>query len=324
MKEQTHYKVYVSSLINSAAKNCGYLRDVYNELKEYLGKELSIVKDTKDIWMRDYMPIQVNTKTFVTYRYRPDYLWNPHYYKYITSRFSTPTSIRQNEGMDKELPFYDSDVELRHCDLILDGGNIVICGDRIILTDKIFIENRPKSRKHIIGELRSAFDKEVIIIPSDPYEIRDLRLKDNPDKHELPLCHADGVIAPIDNDSILIADYGQDPLGYVPQLMNALSPYFKPENIKHFDFGEDWTEDVWVYINFLRIGDLILVPQLGGKFEKYDEEAINQLKRFFITDNVHGINTRILSLGEDKNGEKVNLDNCGGALHCITWEVKID
>lgn len=92
----------------------------------------------------------------------------------------------------------------------------------MILTDKIFIENRPKSKEHIIGELRRAFEKEVVIIPSDPYEIRDFRLRAHP---------------------------------------------------------------------------------------------IKNVRRTIVTDNAHGINTRILSLGEDKNGDKVNLDNCEGALH---------
>lgn len=53
----------------------------------------------------------------------------------------------------------------------------------MILTGKIFIENRPKSKEHIIGELRRAFEKEVVIIPSDPYEIRDFRLRAHPTKN---------------------------------------------------------------------------------------------------------------------------------------------
>lgn len=318
MDETNMVKVHFSGQLTEKDSHC------LSAIKKALGEykiPFETICGTADIWARDYMPIQIGPNTFVAYIYKPDYLCNKTDEKFITKQFYTEKSINKIPKDKRCDVLYQNCIEIVNCDLILDGRNIVVCGDRIILTDKVFIENRPKSKNFVIGELKRAFGKEVVIIPSDPYEIEKARKR-----YELPLCHADGVLAPIDSDSILIADYGEDPLGYVPQLMNALSPYFKPKNIKHFDFSRiafegKVPEEVWVYINFLRIGDLILVPQLGGRFEKYDKEAIEQLKKIFITDNVHGINTRILSLGEDENGEKVNHDNCGGALHCITWEV---
>lgn len=339
MKEQEKYKVYVSSLLNPSGTSGEELRNLYEEIARALegtGKLIE-VKNTSDIWMRDYMPIQIDENTFVTYQYSPDYLWSPERRKYITSRFSTPAKIRANEEKEPLLPFYRPGVELRECRLILDGGNVVVCGDKIILTDKVFIENRPKSKDQIVGELRRAFGKEVIIIPSDPYEIEEARNIDSQKPCELPLCHADGVLAPIDDESILIADYSDDPLGYVPQLMNMLSQYFKPENIKHFDFGELWKEDTWVYINFLRLGDLVLMPELPGE-EALNNMAENQLKKYLGINDVKRIDTSFISFGKKRTPKDSNhtapdtptlptektdtTDNYGGALHCITWEVK--
>ncbi len=332
MEKETQFKVFVSSLLNSKGKDGEEFRKLYESIASKLPENTLIaLKNTADIWMRDYMPIQIDRNTFVTYQYRPDYLSIPERHKFITDRFYTSSQIKNNIEISKnkeesQLPFYGPDVTIRECNLILDGGNIGVCGDKIILTDKVLIENRPKSHDQIIAELKRAFGKEVVIIPSDPYEIEYARKA-----NELPLCHADGVLAPIDNETILIADYGKDPKGYVPQLMNVLSRYFKPENIKHFDFRENWTEDVWVYINFLRVGDLILIPEV--EYEKKDDplyikklkacnkEAKRQLKEFFGTDKIIGIDTTALSLGINKNGEYIN-DNNGGALHCISWEVK--
>lgn len=344
MEKKEKYKVFVSRILNSQSKDesSRILRVVYHQIKENLEAhniELIALKNTSDIWARDYMPIKIEENTFVTYEYKPDYLSCKENQKYITNRFSSSDKIKENKEIYKnkeehELPLYKPNVTLRECHLILDGGNVVVCGDKIILTDKVFIENRSKTTEYVIGELKRAFGKEVVIIPSDPYEIEFAR-----ENYELPLCHADGILAPINDDTIIISDYGKDPKGYVPALMNVLTRYFKPENIKQFDFGENWTEDAWVYINFLRVGDMILIPEieynerdkdgnLGAVHQDYLEklkacnaEAKRQLKSFSGVENIVGIDTTALTLGINKNGEEVN-PNCGGALHCISWEVK--
>lgn len=341
MDKTIHYKIFVSSLLNPKGQSGEALRELYRRINEAIPKnnhiELVEVKNTSDIWMRDYMPIQIDKNTFVTYQYSPDYLWTSERQKYITRRFSTPVRIMANKEKEPMLPFYRPGVELRECSLILDGGNVVVCGDKVILTDKVCIENRPKSKDQIIDELKRAFGKEVIIIPSDPYEIEEARNTENPQHYNLPLCHADGVLAPIDEETILIADYGDDRLGYVKELEKVLTQYFKPENIKHLDFGNNWTEDSWIYINFLRVGNLVLMPALDDDSENnriLNNKAENQLKNLLGTDNIVRINTSVISFGKSYNHSSDNedsfkvrneeyYDNCGGALHCITWEVKM-
>lgn len=333
MEKENTTKVYFSGLLTERESRC------FRKIKESLKANqipYATIYGTKDIWARDYMPIQIAPKTFVAYKYKPDYLSNTKYKGHITELFYTKDSISKIPKNRRCEPLFKIDVEIRECNLILDGGNVVVCGDKIILTDKVFFENRPQTPEYVIGELKRAFGKEVIIIPSDPYEIVGAR-----NKNELPLCHADGVLAPIDDESILIADYGKDSLGYVPQLMNALTPHFKPGNIKHFDFGADWTEDSWVYINFLRVGNIVLMPTVNyvktfkedgkesidpayqEKLRRCNDKAKQQLKTFLRVEKIETIDTTTLSIGKNEDGDEIDPDNCGGALHCITWEVNI-
>ena len=41
---------------------------------ELYNVEYSFLDETKDIWARDFMPIQLEKDLFVSYRYNPDYL----------------------------------------------------------------------------------------------------------------------------------------------------------------------------------------------------------------------------------------------------------
>ncbi len=88
------------------------------------------------IWCRDYMPIQIEENNFVTYRFEPDYLKNDRRY----SRFLNCDGSRICE----ELGY-----KITEMDLVMDGGNVVKCGDTIVMTEKIFAENKDKSRAEI-------------------------------------------------------------------------------------------------------------------------------------------------------------------------------
>lgn len=247
---------------------------------------------TKDIWCRDYMPIQIGENKFVSFNYRPDYLVRvKDFNKYITT-FS-----------DLNKWSYLSDKEIIPCDLILDGGNIVICGDKVILTEKVFKEN-PLKPYEITKRIENAFEKQVIWIPCDPHEITESMLIG-----ELPLCHADGMVHAIDEETILLANYKDYDLQFRKELLDRLSPYF---NIKEFHFDNARTENSWIYINYLQIGDMVFVPVLGGKDEAADKLAIEQLKEYLGTNNVFGIDSNDLTFSEE---------NGGGSLHCISWNI---
>ena len=91
----------------------------------------------KHIWARDYMPIQLEKNKFLLYRYAPDYL---------------------RGGFEDFIPDYpsickDLQLECVTTDIIMDGGNVVKCGDKVIMTDKIIKENPNRFYRDMLREL---------------------------------------------------------------------------------------------------------------------------------------------------------------------------
>lgn len=65
-------------------------------------------------------------------------------------------------------------------------------------------------------------------------------------------------------------------------------------------------ERSWSYINFLKVGNLILVPQLGIP---EDEQALEQISKALPNCKVVGI-------------PALEAVRRGGALNCISWNIK--
>ena len=257
MKDSLTNKVYFSSYFTEKDTGC---RKAVEAVLDANNIPYSTIYGTKDIWARDYMPVQVDEHKFVSFRYDPDYLKG-------LDEFRTETV--------KCDAFNGAEIE--ECDLVLDGGNIVVCGDRMILTEKVFKANADRAQPEITKELERAFGKQVIWIPCDPHEIRECE-----ERGELPLCHADGVLSAIDDDTVLLANYIDYDPDYRERLLERLRPYFR---IKELSFGPKRSENSWIYINYLRVGDVVLVPILG---ELADDMAIEQLKEYLGTEKVYG------------------------------------
>ena len=52
-------------------------------------------------------------------------------------------------------------------DLVIDGGNVVKCGDAIVMTEKVFAENQTKSRAEVESILQDKFKCDIIFLPWD-------------------------------------------------------------------------------------------------------------------------------------------------------------
>ena len=63
--------VYFSSLL---PEKCPVLNAHIADALRKRDIPFTYLKGTKDIWCRDYMPIQIQKDRFVFYRYTPDYL----------------------------------------------------------------------------------------------------------------------------------------------------------------------------------------------------------------------------------------------------------
>lgn len=281
MNDSQTNQVFFSSYFTEKDTKC---RKIVDDILNSNNIPFHPIYGTKDIWARDYMPVQIAENRFVRYKYEPDYL---------EGRREFQTSKVRCEALEG--------AAIEDCDLILDGGNIVICGNKMILTEKVFRENKGKTPFQITKELERAFNKQVIYIPCDLHEIAECE-----QYGELPLCHADGILSVIDDETILLANYVDYDLQYRAELLSRLSPYFK---IKELSFGNKRTENSWIYINYLRIGDVVLLPVLG---EPADELAIQQIKEYLNTDKVFSVPSKELTFNEE---------NGGGSLHCISWNI---
>lgn len=65
--------IYFSKLLSTNPKYSGTYNRILGNLKQF-GLAPKLLDETKDIWARDYMPIQVNENRYIQYRYEPNYL----------------------------------------------------------------------------------------------------------------------------------------------------------------------------------------------------------------------------------------------------------
>lgn len=128
--------VYFSSLIKETDRYSSFWERLESILIE---KRIgySFIEYTRDIWCRDYMPVQTDINDFVQFDYFPDYYLSP---KYI-SKLTIPFEVRVNQKMNA-----------KKIDLVIDGGNIVKSGTCVILTEKVLKDN-PKFNKDAIENI---------------------------------------------------------------------------------------------------------------------------------------------------------------------------
>lgn len=258
-----------------------HYKQVFNNLILALSQEqiqveiLPRTRSKKHIWARDYMPIQLSKDKFLFYEYLPDYLQDDELF------------IPDYEGIVNDLHL--------KCDatfIVLDGGNIVKCEDKVIMTDKIFQEN-PKWVKHaLINKLEKLMKATVVLIPWDRYDIYG---------------HADGMVRYISDDRVLLNNYADIDAGLCKRLIKALEPHFFIEKL---EYGTPRCGKLsWAYLNFLHVKNCVFVP---GLHAKEDQLAFEQIQHFYPDCNVIQIQGC-----EDLARE-------GGALNCISWNIKAD
>ncbi len=213
---------------------------------ESVGAQYSFLPKTRDIWARDYMPIQVSESKFVEFRYDPDYL----------------QGTGTEERALKTYPDVVCDaINLKtvKTDIILDGGNAVKSQNTVILTDKIVSENRHwYDKTSLAKQLEELFEVEhVILIPWPKDE---------------EYGHSDGMLRFIDDQTVLI-----NAIEKTPTLERRLKEHgLKCEYLRFEVKRQD--SDNWAYINFLQTKDLILVPKLNID---EDEQAIELFEAYF-------------------------------------------
>lgn len=213
------------------------------------GVEPRLLGGTRDIWARDYMPVQAAVDEYVLFRYEPDYL-RGH------GGLVTPDAAR---GL------VPPGGRLRPCDIRLDGGNVVAGTDRVVVTDKVYRENPGRERGRLRAELAGVLGAELVVIPKEPGDV---------------IGHADGVVRFVEDRLVVVNDYRGVDSRYGERLEAALRRHgLAVERIPYFcrDEGHDGIPSAaGCYANFLRVGPLVVVPAYGVP---QDELACRTLER---------------------------------------------
>ena len=112
------------------------------ELLGTYGIPVRFLEGTKNIWTRDYCPIQVAANRFVKFRYFSVYLRGEHVWL-VTDALTTICPANRRPG---ELP------TVRH--LLVDVGNEVATRSTAIVTDKVYRENTGQPRERLRRDFR--------------------------------------------------------------------------------------------------------------------------------------------------------------------------
>ena len=123
--------VFFSDLL---PKKCPILNQHIAEVLKANGVPYSYLSETKDIWCRDFMPIQIAEDRFVSYKYTPNYLQDKTGLRLQTN----PEAVLQAQ-QNRLSHVLQNAVKV---DLVLDGGNVVKCGDIVVMTEKVRSEER--------------------------------------------------------------------------------------------------------------------------------------------------------------------------------------
>lgn len=229
-----------------------------------------------DIWVRDFAPVQVAEDVLLKFRYAPDYLQG---HEHLITGDDVVESFR----------------DLGKCcrsEIILDGGNIVGCRGKAILTNKVYKENpgwdRPQLRKQLQELLRV---DQLIVIPKEPYD---------------PIGHADGMVRFIDERTVLVNDYSVVDPSFGDRLAGVLRQHqFRIETLPYFHDGrsrQGIPSAVGTYINLIQTDRVIVAPVYGAA---QDEIALTKLESLFGS-------VPIISL------DCTDLAREGGVLHCVS------
>ena len=150
--------IYTSKYLSATAKTAGVAKEIHSALVD-LGiehRELQIKE--KNYWCRDYMPIMISDDgTYAKFTYYPDYL-----VEFKTYRNTIVNQEDACRGLDLSAP--------KNLNITFDGGNYVRCGNKVIMTDKIFSENPKESANALLQHLRETLGDDIILLPWDMRE----------------------------------------------------------------------------------------------------------------------------------------------------------
>lgn len=272
--EQT---VYMSELLmNKFPETCKNLIKILE--KHHVN--YSFIKGTNDIWCRDYMPVQTESGKLIQFKYDPSYLKGKK--EWEESRSDVKEICRLNN------------INAIFSDINLDGGNVLICNGRAIISDRIFAENPTYDKTSLVNELTKLLECEIIIIPAINGDYTG---------------HADGMVRFVNRNTILGNRMADEYKYWQKGMQKVLETY----NLTYIDvpFLTDIKDSkhpesaIGIYVNYLEVNDLIVAPIFN---REEDKQVIEILKNAFPNKQIETINYN-------------DVAQEGGLLNCTTWVV---
>lgn len=268
-------RLFVSNLLE--AKHPALVASLRAAMK---GVAIEIIPGTNDIWCRDYMPVPLDDDRFCQFVYNPDYLRDDQH-------LITPPEVCRLSFMKNH----------RQESIVLDGGNVVASRTKVILTEKVYKENPRIERPRLRDRLEQIFQVECIFIPQDQGD---------------EVGHSDGVVRFITENRVLMSDCSTVDPGYGEKVRRVLEkkglevemlPMFEEKKRRRPGY---LPSAVGVYVNYLRVGNVVVVPGFG---RPEDVPALEQIRRVMPKAVVSQVQCR--SLAEE-----------GGVLNCVSWTMR--
>lgn len=206
-----------------------------------------LLNNTKDIWLRDFMPVKTKSGKYVSFRYEPSYLANN-------------PQLRTNFKTDIAPHFV---LPVTYSNINLDGGNVVFSPSKTkaVITDRVFSENPEYDKNTLLLELEKLLEASLIIIPSLKSDMTG---------------HADGMVRFVDENTV-VANAPLSPFGFETKVKKALQNHgIEVLDFPYFDSNSD--SAIGCYLNFLETEQAILLPVFSVDT---DNKAVQTAKHIF-------------------------------------------
>lgn len=207
-----------------------------------------LLNNTKDIWLRDYMPVKTKSGKYISFRYKPSYLEN-----YDELRTDFRNEVAPNLALEN----------LVFSDINLDGGNVVFSPskEKVIISDRVYSENPSWHKAELTAKLAKLLEANAIIIPSLKSDMTG---------------HADGMVRFV-NENTVVANAPLSPFGFETKVKKALQNHgIEVLDFPYFDSNGD--SAIGCYLNFLETEQAILLPVFSVDT---DNKAVQTAKHIF-------------------------------------------
>ena len=239
--------IYLSHLLKSTDKYISAADRLFAAL-DLFNIKYKLLNNSKDIWLRDYMPVKTKSGKYVSFRYEPSYL-------------ADDPQLRTNFKTDIA-PSFKVD-NLVYTDINLDGGNVAFSPskEKVIISDRVYSENPSWHKTELTAKLAKLLEANVIIIPSLKSDMTG---------------HADGMVRFV-NENTVVTNAPLSSFGFETKVKKALQNHgIEVLDFPYFDSNGD--SAIGCYLNFLEIEQAIFLPVFGVDT---DNKAVQTAKHIF-------------------------------------------